>query len=273
MGKIPQRGKRGDAQRSARDAQRSTKTKSVCAPPPGDRRLKTLDRVVSKAGFGSRNDARRWVTDGRVAVNGAIAHDADQWIDLDRDRVTLDGKPLVTREREYVLLHKPTGYLTTYSDKAGRPTVYDLLPPDSAYLFPVGRLDLDTSGLLIMTNDSAFAEQVMNPDFKVPKTYRVTSATNLEEAQLDALRRGVTLRDGPTRPATVVLVKQTFGKTIFDLTITEGRNRQVRRMLEAVDSKVEKLVRIAIGPIELGDLAAGASRSLTSEEVAALLRR
>jgi pseudouridine synthase len=244
--------------------------KKVSAPPAGDKRLKTLDRVLSKAGFGSRNDARRWVEEGRVSVNGATVRDPDQWIDLDRDRVALDRQPITARKREYLLLFKPKGYLTTYSDKEGRPTVYDLLPAGSNYLFPVGRLDLDTSGLLIMTNDSEFAEQITNPDFKVPKTYLVTSSTNLTDEQLDLLRRGVELRDGATRPAIVNLIKQTFGKTIFELTISEGRNRQVRRMLEAVDSSVEKLVRVAIGPVRIGELASGHSRPLTAEELAAL---
>jgi pseudouridine synthase len=234
-------------------------------PPPGNRPLKTLERVLSKAGVGSRSEARRWIGDGRVRVNGRVAGDPDAWIDLQRDRVSFDGKPLRKSKRIYLLLNKPTGYLTTYDDPRGRPTVYDLLDRDE-YLFPVGRLDLDTSGLLILTNDTAFAERLTNPDYKVPKTYRVKASQVLSDDQLEELRRGIMLRDGITRPAIV----ERIDKRTFTITITEGRNRQVRRMVEAQGSKVLKLARVAIGPIGIGKLAVGASRELTAEEVRSL---
>ena len=235
-------------------------------PPPGNRPLKTLERVLSKAGIGSRSEARRWISDGRVRVNGRVFGDPDAWIDLERDRVSLDGKPLRRSKRIYLLLNKPSGYLTTYDDPRGRPTVYDLLDRDE-YLFPVGRLDLDTSGLLILTNDTAFAERLTNPDYKVPKTYRVKASQVLSDDQLEQLRRGIMLRDGITRPAIVARID----KSTFTITITEGRNRQVRRMVEALGAKVIKLARIAIGPIGIGKLAIGASRELTAKEVAGLL--
>jgi pseudouridine synthase len=234
-------------------------------PPPGNRPLKTLERVLSKAGVGSRSEARRWISDGRVRVNGRVAGDPDAWIDVERDRVSFDGKPLRKSKRIYLLLNKPTGYLTTYDDPRGRPTVYDLLDRDE-YLFPVGRLDLDTSGLLILTNDTAFAERLTNPDYKVPKTYRVKASQVLSDDQLEELRRGIMLRDGITRPAIV----ERIDKSTFTITITEGRNRQVRRMVEALGCKVLKLARVAIGPIGIGRLAVGASRELTAEEVRSL---
>ena len=134
------------------------------------RPLKTLERVLSKAGVGSRVDARQWIAAGRVKVNGQIVRDPDQWIDMQRDRVRLDGRPLQARERVYILLYKPTGYLTTYRDPKGRPTVYDLLADLGTFVSPVGRLDLDTSGLLLMTNDNQLAERVTNPASHVPKT-------------------------------------------------------------------------------------------------------
>ncbi|HEX6641307.1 MAG TPA: pseudouridine synthase [Thermoanaerobaculia bacterium] len=244
--------------------------KSTKAPPPGDRPLKTLERVLSKAGIGSRTEARKWVGEGRVKVNGRVEGDPNRWIDLERDRVTFDDKPLQQAAPTYLLLHKPVGYLTTYRDPEGRPTIYDLLPDREQYLFPVGRLDLDTSGLLILTNDTAFAERLTNPDYHVPKTYRVTATRNLGDEQLDRLRNGLELKDGPTRPAIVTRIKDSGGKTTFEITITEGRNRQVRRMVEALEAKVHKLVRIAIGDIGLGELAEGATRELTAAEVDAL---
>jgi pseudouridine synthase len=241
-------------------------------PPPGDRPLKTLERVVSKAGLGSRTEARRWIADGRFSVNGRVVRNPDQWVDLERDRVEQDGKPLGIAERVYLLLHKPTGYITTYRDPEGRPTIWALLPDRDRYLFSVGRLDLDTSGLLILTNDAEFAERMTNPEYKVSKTYVVKASTHLREEQLDALRHGVELRDGPTRPALVSRLREPGGKTVFEMTIVEGRNRQVRRMVEAVGSKVVSLARIAIGPLTLGDLEPGAHRALTREDVDALVR-
>lgn len=243
------------------------KPASVKALPAGDRPLKTLERVLSKAGLGSRTEARRWVAEGRVKVNGRAAGNPDQWVDLERDRITFDGKPLSTAKPTYLLLYKPKGYLTTYRDPQGRKTIYDLLPDRDRYLFPVGRLDLDTSGILILTNDTAFAERLTNPEFKVPKTYLVKASTHLSDEDLGRLRDGIELKDGPTRPAIVERVRESGGKTVFEITITEGRNRQVRRMVEALDAKVLKLVRTAIGPLRIGELPIGGTRELTAEEV------
>jgi len=229
--------------------------------------LKTLERVISKAGAGSRTDARRWIADGRVRVNGKLIQTPDYWVDFGRDKVTLDGKALASRKKIYLLLYKPKGYLTTYKDPEGRPTVYDLIADAGTWVSPVGRLDLDSSGLLILTNDTQFAERLTNPEYKVPKTYLVKASTLLGDAELEQLRRGVTLNDGPTRPAAVQRVRDAAKYTFLEITISEGRNRQVRRMLEAVNSKVLKLVRIAIGPIRIGELGIGKHRRLTEAEV------
>jgi 23S rRNA pseudouridine2605 synthase len=236
-------------------------------------RLKTLDRVFSKAGLGSRTEARSWIGAGRVRVNGKVVQTPDHWVDLDRDRITLDGQPLPHSERTYILLYKPKGYITTYRDPEGRPTVYDLLKDAGTWLSPVGRLDLDTSGLLLLTNDTRFAEHVTNPEYKVPKTYQLKASTLLTDAQLDRLRSGVELSDGITGPAQVKRLRDSAKYTHIEMTISEGRNRQVRRMLEAVDSKVLKLVRVAIGPIRIGELAIGKWRELTSGEVRELTER
>lgn len=238
---------------------------------PAARPLKTLDRVLSKAGTGSRTEARSWIGAGRVAVNGKVIRTPDHWVDLERDRVTLDGRPVRPARRLYLLLYKPKGYLTTYKDPQGRPTVYDLLPEVKDWVFPVGRLDLDTSGLLLMTNDAQFAERISNPSYKVPKTYLVKASIHLTDEQLDHLRRGVRLSDGLTRPAQVQRLREAGGKTVFEITITEGRNRQVRRMVEALGAKVLKLVRTAIGELRIADLQIGASRPLTAAERESLL--
>lgn len=242
------------------------------ALPPGDRPLKTLERVLSKAGVGSRSEARRWIGAGRIKVNGRVEGDPNRWIDLERDRILFDDAPLASAEKTYLLLHKPAGFLTTYRDPEGRKTIFDLLSDRDRYLFAVGRLDLDTSGLLILTNDTAFAELLTNPDYHVPKTYRVTASRRLGDDALERLRDGLELRDGPTRPAVVERIRDSGGKTVFDITITEGRNRQVRRMVEALDAKVLALVRTAIGPIALEGLESGSTRPLMAAEVKTLER-
>jgi pseudouridine synthase len=226
--------------------------------------------VFSKAGVGSRSDARSWIGAGRVRVNGKVVQNPDHWIDAERDRVTLDGKPLRAVEKIYVLLYKPTGYVVSHGDPQNRPTVYDLVRDAGKWLSPVGRLDLETSGLLILTNDNDFAERVTNPDHKVPKTYRIKASMVLTDEQLERLRNGVELSDGPTRPAEVQRIRDGARHTFLEMTITEGRNRQVRRMLEAVDSKVLKLVRTAIGNVRIGELQIGKWRRLTAEEVTGL---
>ncbi len=243
----------------------------VVSVPSAKRRLKTIERVISKAGLGSRAEARQWIAAGRVRLNGKPVQTPDHWVDLGRDRVTLDGQAVRGREKVYLLLYKPKGYLTTYKDPEGRPTIYALLEGVEPWVVPVGRLDLDTSGLLLVTNDTAFAERVTNPDYKVPKTYLVKTAKLLAEEDIERLRRGLELKDGPTQPALVSRQRDAANHTFLEITICEGRNRQVRRMIEAVGSRVLKLVRTAIGPIRIGALPIGKYRPLAPAEVATLL--
>lgn len=209
---------------------------------------------------------------GRMKVNGKTVRDPEAWVDLDRDRILFDGKPIRAKEKLHVVLYKPKGYLTTYKDPDGRPTVYDLMSKIDQWIFPVGRLDQDTSGLLLMTNDTEFAEHVTNPEHHVPKTYLVKTSTVLTDEQLDLLRNGLELKDGPTRPAQVRRLRDSDTRTFFEITISEGRNRQVRRMVEALDSKVLKLVRTGIGSLRIADLQIGHWRHLLAKEVAALRR-
>ena len=226
--------------------------------------------MLSKAGLGSRTEARAWIAAGRVSVNGKKVQTPDAWIDLSRDRVTFDGRPLTAKRQLYLLLYKPKGYLTTYKDPEGRPTVYDLLPDIKDWIFPAGRLDLDTSGLLILTNDTDFGDRITSPDSKIPKTYLVKANALLTDDQLDQLRRGIELADGPTRPAIAKRIRDSARYTFFEITITEGRNRQVRRMVEALGAKVLKLVRTQIGEIEIGGLEIGKHRELTRQEITGL---
>jgi pseudouridine synthase len=228
---------------------------------------KTLERVLSKAGLGSRSQARSWIHARRVKVNGRIVENPDHWITLERDKILFDDKPITAADKRYILLYKPKGYITTYGDPEKRPTVYDLIPDVDAWVAPVGRLDLDTSGLLILTNDTAFAERMTNPDFHIPKTYQIKASTLLTDGQIERLRAGVELSDGPTRPAQVKRLRDSAKYTHLEMTITEGRNRQVRRMLEAVDSKVLELVRIGIGKLRIGDLPIGKWREINPREL------
>jgi 23S rRNA pseudouridine2605 synthase len=238
--------------------------------PPLKTPLKTLDRALSKAGLGSRTEARQWIGAGRVKVNGKLVESPDRWVDLARDKITLDDRPVRPSEKIYLLLYKPTGYITTFKDPEGRPTIYDLIADAGRWVVPVGRLDRDTSGLLLLTNDTQFAERVTNPDYKVPKTYLVKMSTLATDAELQQLREGVMLADGPTKPAEVKRVRDSAKYTFLEITVAEGRNRQVRRMIEALGSKVLKLVRIRIGELRIGDLPMGKYRELTREEVSAL---
>jgi 23S rRNA pseudouridine2605 synthase len=235
-----------------------------------ERHIKTLDRVLSKAGLGSRTEARSWIGGGRVRVNGRLIQTPDHWVDLDRDKVTLDGKPVGAIERRYILLYKPKGYITTYRDPEGRPTVYDLIPGVGQFVGTVGRLDLDTSGLLLLTNDNLLAEGMTNPEHELAKTYLVKASTLLSDDQIRQLASGVELSDGMTRPAIVRRQRDSEKYTFLEMTITEGRNRQVRRMLEAVGSKVLKLVRTKLGPLTLEGLSMGQWRELTAQEIAIL---
>ena len=229
-----------------------------------------MERVLSKAGLGSRTEARKWIASGRVKVNGKLIQTPDHWVDLVRDKVTLDNQPVQQADKIYLLLYKPTGYITTFKDPEGRPTVYDLIRDSGRWVIPVGRLDQDTSGLLLLTSDTRFAERITNPDYKVPKTYLVKASTLLSDEQLQQLRDGVVLSDGPTQPAQVKRVRDSAKYTFLEITLHEGRNRQVRRMIEAIGSKTLKLVRIQIGGLRIGELPIGRYRELTRAEVASI---
>jgi len=229
-----------------------------------------LQKLIAAAGLASRREAEQWIAAGRVSINGRTAALGDG-ADPACDRVEIDGRPLPFREEKvYLLLNKPVGYVTTLRDPQGRPVVTDLVKSVSARLFPVGRLDLTTEGLLLLTNDGELAHRLAHPRHRVDKTYLVRVRGAFTEAARRRLEEGVALEDGLTAPATVDHVRAAGSHSWFHLTIREGRNRQVRRMCEAIGYPVSRLKRIRVAFMELGDLSPGKFRFLTAQEVARL---
>jgi 23S rRNA pseudouridine2605 synthase len=226
-----------------------------------------LQKLIAAAGLASRREAEAWITAGRVTVNDQPSKLGDK-ADPAVDRVALDGRLLAAREDKiYVLLHKPVGYVVSLKDPQGRPVVTELVAGLPARLFPVGRLDYNTEGLLLLTNDGELAQHLAHPSHEIGKTYLVKVRGHLDPASRDRLAQGVLLDDGPTAPALIDRVRSTTGHTWFEMTIHEGRNRQVRRMCEKVGHPVVRLKRIRLGFLELGDLPPGEYRQLTSAEV------
>ncbi len=228
-----------------------------------------LQKLISGAGLASRRTAETWIAAGRVTVDGQVARPGDQ-ADPDCQTVCLDGRPLERCAAPvYLLLHKPRGYVTTLSDEKGRRTVNELVADCGARVYPVGRLDLDSEGLLLMTNDGELANRLMHPRGEVNKTYLVWLSN--APAQIDSLLRRPMMLDGAAlRPAAVRCIAWHDGIAELEMTIHEGKNRQIRRMCAQYGATVTRLRRIAEGPIRLGDLPKGKWRHLTGQEVAAL---
>jgi 23S rRNA pseudouridine2605 synthase len=218
----------------------------------------TLDRILSRAGIASRSTTREWISNGRVKVNGRVVRDPDHWIVTGKDTVHFDGRPIRAEKKLYIALNKPTGVVTSHGDSRNRSTVYDYLKKLDRWVFPVGRLDMDTSGLLILTNDTEFGDRLLSPDSKIPKTYYVKVSGSLDLNHFFDLAFGLNIGRGEESGlARVQEVRRTEKYTWFELTITEGKNRQVRRMCEAIGRPVLKLVRIRIGGFALGALPVG----------------
>ena len=231
----------------------------------------TLDRVLSTAGIASRATTREWIEQGRVKVNGRVIKNPDFWVER-KDVVHFDGDRVRDEKKIYIALNKPTGVVTSTEDKKNRETVYDYVKDLGRWVFPVGRLDLDTSGLLILTNDTEFGEALLQPGAKIPKTYYVKVAGIVTADEYFRLAYGLDIgRDEKSGRAIVREVKSSPKYTWFELTITEGKNRQVRRMCDAVGHAVLKLVRIRIGKFELGDIPVGKYRKLQRGDLSRLL--
>jgi 23S rRNA pseudouridine2605 synthase len=230
-----------------------------------------LERSLARAGFGSRRSCEDLISAGRVKVNGRVATLGDK-VDPTRDVVVLSGATVnLDPNVRYLALHKPAGVVTTMHDPQGRRDIREFVP-DEPRVFPVGRLDLDSEGLLLLTNDGDLAEALTHPRYGVEKEYLVEVQGTPTPKHLGALRRGVELDDGPARAASVRIVDARGERGQLALVMTEGRKREVRRLLAAVDLPVARLLRVRIGPISLGRLKAGALRDLTADEVLLLAK-
>jgi 23S rRNA pseudouridine2605 synthase len=235
--------------------------------------MERLQNILARAGLTSRRGAEKWIQEGRVTVNGVVVRRLGSRADPSKDKIKIDGK-LLHREpaRRYLLFHKPAGVITSMRDPEGRPSLGERLEPlgKKGRLFHVGRLDFNSSGVLLLTNDGELAHRLTHPRYEIKKGYRVKINGAPSDRELDRLRRGVKLEDGVTAPATVRLAQVVHEKAWLEIEVHEGRYREVRRMFEALGYFVEKLVRVRVGPIRLGSLAPGEIRPLSPEEITAL---
>ena len=230
--------------------------------------LERLQKIISAAGITSRRASEELILAGRVSVNGTVVTELGSKADPASDTITVDGKPLtIAAKRLYILLYKPVGYMTTLDDPEGRPLVTELLKEIGERVYPVGRLDYNTEGLLLLTNDGEWANHLMHPRHEVEKEYHVRVRGKVHRSQLDQLAGGVDVEGRKTAPARVSMIKEGEQNDWFSLTIHEGRNRQVRRMCEAVSLSVVRLRRVRYGMLSLDLLKPGEFRFLTEAEV------
>lgn len=232
-----------------------------------------LQKIISQAGIASRRAAEKLIEEGRVAVDGQVVRELGLKFEAAEHVITVDGKPLAAREQHvYFLLNKPKGYLSTAKDERGRRTVLDLLPEVRERVYPVGRLDNNTEGLLLITNDGALMNGLLHPKYEVEKTYVARVAGELTREKIEQLRHGLLLEDGMTAPARVKLLGEERGLARAEITIHEGRNRQVRRMFAAVGCDVRSLKRVFFAGLTLKGVPRGHYRPLQAAEVQALYR-
>ena len=240
--------------------------------PTQPRQSTGLARALSKLGYCSRSAAGRLIDQGHVRVNGRQVRDPEGPVRIEKDEISINGQIIKTAERVYLMLNKPRGFVITASDEKGRQTVYSLLPADSQWLGPVGRLDKASEGLLLLTNDSAWAARITEPATHLDKTYHVQIAALADEHLLLALATGVTEGGDLLKAKRARLLRAGNKNCWLEITLDEGKNRQIRRMFSALDIEVLRLIRVAIGPLQLGDLPKGATRELTRTEVGNLRR-
>ncbi|MFQ5850473.1 MAG: pseudouridine synthase [Candidatus Binatia bacterium] len=237
--------------------------------------MERLQKIIARSGLASRREAERRILEGRVTVNGAVIRRLGYHADPSRDKIKVDGRLIPpTPGRLYYLFHKPPGLITSMGDPRARPNLGNWLEPfgGKERLFPVGRLDYNSSGLLLLTNHGELCYRLSHPRYEVRKVYKAKISGLLFERELERLRRGILLGDGLTAAARVRILRRLKKKTWLEIEIHEGRYREVRRMFEALGYSVEKLVRTHLGPIRLGSLPMGKIRSLSSIEIAALQR-
>lgn len=233
--------------------------------------MERINKYLAHAGLGSRRHCEDLVREGRVQIDGRKVTDLATRVEPEQ-KVQVDGKPVATEGFVYWLVHKPTGYLCTNYDPAGRPRALDLIPHVSERVYTVGRLDEDSEGLLLLTNDGDLAHKLMHPRFGIEKTYHVQVAGAPKRDDLQKLLKGVWLSDGHVKAHRIRKLKHQGQSTWLEIVLAEGKNREIRRMLARLDHKVLRLIRRAIGPIEMGRLKAGQSRRLTGPEVKRLRR-
>lgn len=230
-----------------------------------------MQKMLADCGIASRRKAEEMIAAGEVRVNGTVAKIGDK-VDVKKDKVTVKGKPVESHVQEvYIMLHKPRGFITTMSDEMDRKCVAELIREVPGRIYPVGRLDRESEGLLLMTNDGAFANAMTHPSKHIPKTYRVTVRPSVTEDQLTQMAVGIEIEGRKTAPADVRVVSQEQGRVVLEMVLYEGRNREIRKMCEALGLDVARLKRIAVGPVRLGMLQPGKWRSLTGEEVRRLM--
>lgn len=232
--------------------------------------MERLQKILARGGIASRRAAEELIVAGRVRVNGRVVTELGAKADERRDRIEVDGKRVVAENLVYAILHKPRGVVSTMSDPEGRPTVRELLARIGARVYPVGRLDFATSGVLLITNDGEFADALLHPRKSVPKTYVVKVKGAMTDDDLDVWRKGVRLEDGMTQPADLRLLRHEGDKTWFELTIREGRNQQIRRMGEATGFPVMRLARLSFAGVDGEGLPPGQFRLLTRDELITL---
>lgn len=226
-----------------------------------------IQKILAAAGFGARRFCEQLVLDGRVAVNGEIVRCLPVLIEPAQDRVTVDGKPVHEKKLAYYLLHKPRHVFCTHNDPAGRTRAVDLLVGVRERVFPVGRLDADSTGLLLLTNDGELAQRLTHPRYGIPKTYRAEVVGCPTAESLEHLRSGIWLSDGKTAPAAITFAHKAREKAVLEITLRESRSREIPRMLAKTGYKVRRLARIAIGKLTIRGLPVGAFRKLTPTEV------
>ncbi len=230
-----------------------------------------LQKFLAECGVASRRKSEELIEGGKVKVNGRIAEIGDK-INPKRDTVTVNGKKIVKQKNcTYIMLHKPRGFITTMSDEMDRKCVAELIKDVPVRVYPVGRLDRDSEGMLLFTNDGEFANAMTHPTKHVPKTYRVTVRPSISEEQITALTQGVIIDDRKTAPAEVRVILKEEGRVVLEIILYEGRNRQIRKMCEEVGLEVARLKRTAIGSIKLGMLKQGDWRELNEDEVRKLM--
>jgi pseudouridine synthase len=231
--------------------------------------LERLQKFLSRCGVASRRQAELWIQEGKIRVNGQVVTELGVRIDPERDRVQVEGRHVRPAAPVVLMVHKPSGYVSTTKDPQGRRVVTDLAPRQYGRLYPVGRLDYDATGLMLLTNDGGLAQRLMHPRYQVPRTYRVTVAGQMADGTRRRLAEGMTL-EGRKVPVAVALVKSQPGKTVIELTVWEGRYHLVKRLMEKVGHQVLKLKRLAFGPLKLGRLPRGACRPLSKQELSSL---